>query len=89
MAETPRARNGLGSEFGEAVSSEIREVPFQRADPSTPAYVLGARYNDRAGLLALGIDVDGLDSDLALRQSANPFPVSDRRYARPPMGWRR
>jgi hypothetical protein len=90
-AESRRARSGLGTEFGEALTSEIREVPFKRADPSTPAYLLGARYNDRAGLLALGIDVDadGSTSDLALRQSANPFPVSDRRYARPPLGWQR
>jgi hypothetical protein len=83
-----RSRSGLGTEFGEAVSSIIQEVEFERANSSQPAVLLGARYNDRAGLLALGIDVDGCD-DIALRQSAAPFPVSARSYARPPADWRR
>lgn len=89
-AAKPRARAGLGTEFGEAVSSEIRHVSFVRAHASRPAVVLGARYNDRSGLYALGIDVDRdiEPSDLALRQSAQPFPVAQRRYARPPADWR-
>ena len=84
-----RSRAGLGTEFGEAVSSEIRQVQFTRAQPTRPAALLGARYNDRQGLYALGIDVDARDepSDLALRQSADPFPVA-RRFARPPADWR-
>jgi len=84
-----RSRSGLGTEFGEARSSRIEHVAFVRAQPSRPASVLGARYNDRAGLYALGIDVDGPDqpSDLALRQAADPFP--SQRYARPPADWRR
>jgi hypothetical protein len=82
----PRSRSGLGTEFGEAVSSTIHEVQFVRAQASRPAAVLGVRYNDRAGLLALGIDLDG-QHDLALRQSADPFPSS--RFARPPADWRR
>ena len=85
-----RERSGLGTEFGEAVSSEIQQVRFVRANPTRPAALLGARYNDRHGLLALGIDVDGsaAASDLALRQSAQPFPVQQH-YARPPSDWRR
>jgi hypothetical protein len=63
--------------------------------------VVGARYNDRDGLLALGIDVDrcagygydcygySYDNDLGWRQTASPFPGSDRRYSAPPAGWRR
>jgi hypothetical protein len=84
-----RSRSGLGTEFGEAMSSHIEHVAFVRAQPSRPASLLGARYNDRAGLYALGIDVDARDppSDLALRQSADPFPA--QRYARPPADWRR
>jgi hypothetical protein len=88
-----RARPGLGTEYGEAVSSPIYEVEFVRANPSRPALVLGVRYNDREGLLALGIPVDGdpmaCDRDLDLRRTAEPFPVSDRRFAAPPPGWRR
>jgi hypothetical protein len=85
-----RARGGLGTEFGEALSSEIRHVAFVRASASRPAAFLGARYNDRNGLYALGIDVDARDapSDLTLRQSADPFPAA-RGYARPPTDWRR
>lgn len=84
-------RRGLGTEFGEARSSEIREVAFERARATRPAVVLGARYDDRAGLIALGIDVDGelRDAhDLALRRTATPFPSSPRRFATPPQDWR-
>jgi len=87
----PRRRPGLGTEFGEAVSSPVQEVSFVRANASHPSVVLGARYNDRDGLVALGIDVDGCcapTDDLAWRSSATPFPGSDRRYAAPPAGWR-
>ena len=87
-----RQRPGLGTEFGEAVSSHIREVGFVRATPSSPAVVLGVRYNDREGLLAMGVNVDGVYpccSDVRLRRTADPFPSSPRRYAAPPAGWRR
>src|SRR6185295_18986763 len=91
-------RPGLGTEFGEAVGSSVREVSFVRANASTPSLVLGARYNYRDGLVALGINVDppetcysgygwGCDNDLGLRESANPFPVTERRYAAPPPCW--
>lgn len=89
-ARMPKKRSGLGTEFGEAVSSEIRQVEFVRASARQPQTFLGARYNDRAGLYALGIDVDGREppSELDLRQSANPFPQSPGRFARPPVDWR-
>jgi len=90
-APAPSRRPGLGTEFGESVSSPLREVAFTRANATRPAIVLGVRYNDRDGLVALGIDVDGCcnePDDLAWRQSATPFPGSDRRYATPPAGWR-
>jgi hypothetical protein len=84
-----RSRSGLGTEFGEAVSSQIHEVEFVRANQSQPSVVLGLRYNDRAGLIAMGIDVDGCcgPDENSLRRSADPFPVSHTRYARPPRGW--
>jgi len=84
-----RSRPGLGTEFGEAVSSQIHQVEFVRANLSQPAAVLGLRYNDRAGLIAMGIDVDGCCAadDSSLRRTADPFPVSHTRYARPPRGW--
>jgi len=87
-----RERPGLGTEFGEAVSSHIQEVGFVRANASSPAVVLGLRYNDHDGLLAMGVNVDGVypwPSDTELRRTAEPFPVSPRHYAAPPAGWQR
>jgi hypothetical protein len=82
-------RPGLGTEFGEAVSSQVTEVPFQRA-LQRPDAVIGARYDDRAGLIALGIDVDGnATTEAQLRRGAQPFPVVERGYASPPADWRR
>jgi len=92
--DSPRRRPGLGTEFGEAVGSSVREVTFVRESASSPQVVLGARYNDRDGLIALGIDVypdtcagSDCDRELELRQTANPFPVVERRYAAPPPCW--
>jgi len=82
----PANRLGLGTEYGEAVDSRIVEVSFERAS-SRPSTVLGCRYNDRAGLIAMGIDVDGL-SEQAARRTAEPFPGGDRGFAPPPPGWR-
>jgi len=96
------SRPGLGTEYGEAVNSRIYEVNFVRANPGYPSAVLGVRYNDRNGLLAMGIPIDSYydqacysydgqyrydDGDL--RRTAEPFPVTDRRFAAPPPGWHR
>ena len=82
-------RPGLGTEFGEAVPSRLTEVPFERAQ-RRPQTLLGVRYDDRAGLVALGIDVDGrTQGEADLRRSAEPFPVVERGYAEPPPGWSR
>jgi len=93
VAPAPRrSRPGLGTEYGEAVSSPTYEVEFVRANSSHPAVVLGMRYNDRDGLIAMGIDVDGPGyaywHEQELRRTADPFPAADRRYAAPPPGWR-
>ena len=89
LAEKRAQRPGLGTEFGEAVSSQVTEVPFERARPR-PDAVIGARYDDRGGLMSLGIDVDGERmSESRLRATAEPFPVVERGYAEPPPGWRR
>jgi hypothetical protein len=83
-------RPGLGTEFGEERESRVVEVAFERARPQ-PDAVLALRYDDRAGLLALGIDVDrrgpGWRDEASLRERANPFRGSA--YAEPPPGWGR
>jgi hypothetical protein len=89
-AATPRSdRPGLGTEFGERRASHVEVTRFERQSPSRPASILEVRYNDRPGLLALGIPVDDYDypprygqCDLCVRESADPFP--SRRFAEPP-----
>src|ERR1700682_196799 len=88
LAHKSAERPGLGTEFGEPVSSQVTEVPFERA-LQRPQVVIGARYDDRAGLVALGIDVDGIVlTEAELRHGAEPFPGVERGYASPPPGWR-
>ncbi len=86
----PPTRPGLGTEFAEEHTSQVYTVRFDRAS-STPAAVLSVRYNDRAGLMALGIDVDGsgrlYTQDSWFRQSAEPFR-RNASFAQPPPGWR-
>jgi hypothetical protein len=79
-------RPGLGTEFGEERPSPVRQVFFERARPR-PDVVLSLRYDDRAGLLAAGVDVDGRRScEAATRQGADPFR-RDGGFAPPPAGW--
>jgi len=76
-------RPGLGTEFGEQRWSSVEYTTFQRQNPSHPASIVEVRYNDRRGLLALGIPVDSCsDDDAALRESAQPF--RQNQFASPP-----
>jgi len=79
-------RPGLGTEFGEEHRSPVEHVGFVR-ESGRPAALLTLRYDDRAGLAAMGIDVDGrlAGSERWLRETAQPF----RGYAEPPPGWGR
>jgi hypothetical protein len=78
------ARRGLGTEFGEQRYSSVGYTSFQRENPRYPTSVFELRYNDRQGLIALGIPVDRViyPDDVALRESADPFPKN--RFAAPP-----
>lgn len=81
-APAPAAPKGLGTTFGERREARVSSTTFERATPK-PACVLAIRYEDRDGLRALGIDLDGL----AQREAANPFPAESG-FAKPPPGWR-
>jgi len=85
-AARPEARRGLGTEFGEQRSSSAGYTTFQRENQRQPEHIAEIRYNDREGLLALGLPVDramtARESELSRRESADPFPRS--RYASPP-----
>ncbi len=94
----PSERPGLGTAFGERRSSSAHEVDFVRANRYRPAVVLGLGYNNRRGLAAMGIDVDGCrhrparhrcrrDWDRHQRETARPFAEVPRQFAAPPPGW--
>jgi len=78
-----RERLGLGTEFGEQRSSAASYTRFVRA-AGRPVAIAELRYNDAAGLLALGIPVQPMpDGDEVMtRETANPFPGD--RFAQPP-----
>jgi hypothetical protein len=78
-------RRGLGTEFGEARESHVGETLFTRAHATSPSEVAVFRYNDRAGLVALGIRIDPpfvADGELRARETADPFRAN--RFAAPP-----
>jgi hypothetical protein len=79
-------RPGLGTEFGEQRESPVTLTEFARANPAHPTQVIAIRYNDRAGLVALGVAVPepyvAADNDLRLRETADPF--RSNRFAQPP-----
>ncbi len=84
-----RERRGLGTEFGEEHGSPVHQVAFERAS-ARPGAVLTLRYDDREGLLALGIDVrrrlSSAGEDAWMREAASPFRHDA--FAEPPPGWR-
>lgn len=79
-----RSRPGLGTEFGEQRSSAASFTQFVRA-PGRPVAIAELRYNDTAGLIALGIPVAPVpdEGELMTRETADPFP-GDTRFATPP-----
>ena len=79
-----RERPGLGTEYGESRYSAASFTRFVRAH-NRPIAVAELRYNDFAGLVALGIHAQPLpdEHEIMTRETADPFP-GDHRYARPP-----
>jgi hypothetical protein len=79
----PRERLGLGTEFGEQRYSAASYTRFVRG-PSRPVAIAELRYNDTAGLMALGVPVQPLPGtdEIMMRETADPFPGD--RFARPP-----
>jgi len=76
-------RLGLGTEFGEQRTAAASYTRFVRA-PGRPIAIAELRYNDAAGLMALGIPVQPRPDagELMVRETADPFPGD--RYAQPP-----
>lgn len=81
--EAPRTnRAGLGTEFGEQRYSAASYTRFVRA-ANRPIAIAELRYNDQAGLMALGIPVAPMpdEGEIMLRETADPFPGDH--FARP------
>jgi hypothetical protein len=81
--DTGADRPGLGTEFGESRYSSATYTQFTRAT-DRPIAVAELRYNDAAGLVALGIPLQPMpdEYELMTRETANPFPGD--RFAQPP-----
>lgn len=77
-------RLGLGTEFGEQRYSTATYTRFVRA-PGRPVAVAELRYNDAAGLIALGIPAQPLpdEGEIMTRETADPFP-GDTHFSRAP-----
>jgi hypothetical protein len=71
----PTYRPGLGTEFGEARYSAANYTRFTRST-SRPIAIAELRYNDAAGLAALGIHVQPMpdENEIMTRETADPFP---------------
>jgi hypothetical protein len=82
--QAPTHRPGLGTEFGEQRYSAASYTRFVRAQ-DRPVAIAELRYNDAAGLIALGIQVQPLpdEGEIMTRETADPFP-GDERFSRPP-----
>jgi len=79
-----KERLGLGTEFGEQRHSAASFTKFVRA-AGRPIAIAELRYNDTAGLMALGIPVAPMpdEGEIMTRETADPFP-GDSRFATPP-----
>jgi hypothetical protein len=77
-------RLGLGTEFGEQRNSSASYTRFVRA-PGRPIAIAELRYNDLAGLVALGIKAQPLpdEGEIMTRETADPFP-GDRHFSNAP-----
>ncbi|MBX3154390.1 MAG: hypothetical protein KF773_00190 [Deltaproteobacteria bacterium] len=77
-------RPGLGTEFGEHRYSAASYTRFVR-NGAAPIAIAELRYNNQAGLMALGILAQPLPDagELMTRETADPFP-GDHRFATRP-----
>ncbi len=80
----PTNRLGLGTEFGEQRNSSATYTRFVRA-AGRPVAIAELRYNDAAGLTALGIMVQPLPDvgEIMTRETADPFP-GDHHFSNAP-----
>ncbi len=80
-ASEGRRAQKLGTEFGESMSSQVRQVMFERETPRHPSRLITLRYDDAEGLEARGIDVFG---NLRRAEFVEPQAFPESRFAPPP-----
>jgi hypothetical protein len=83
QAPQPTNRQGLGTEYGEQRTSGASYTRFVRS-ANRPIAIAELRYNDAAGLTALGILLQPLPDagEIMTRETADPFP-GDPHFSRP------
>jgi hypothetical protein len=78
----------LGTEYGESSDSSVVEVPFVRANATSPAVIHALTYDDEDGLLSRGIDLapPSLDGQTcrSVSECGPPEPFPRNRFAPPP-----
>ena len=86
IGQRNNSRPGLGTEFGESRYSAASFTKFVRAG-DRPIAIAELRYNNAAGLAALGINAEPLPDrgEIMTRETADPFP-GDPKFSRPPGG---
>ena len=75
------SRPGLGTGYGENRASSVSWTRFERSHPTRPTALAELRYNDSAGLAAIGIPVDPQeidDREITRRETAQPFAQPPR-----------
>src|SRR5262245_28447938 len=53
VARESEARPGLGTAWGETLSSRVSSAPFERAEPERPFSIASLYYNDANGIRAM------------------------------------
>jgi hypothetical protein len=72
QAAKEESASGIGTAYGQSVSSRAEVVPFVRRDTERPTELVAVYYDDRDGLKARGIRVS---KDMeAVRRTPAPFP---------------
>ncbi len=82
LYESAPSVNNLGTEYGETRESRVEEVRFVRASPDKPESISVLRYDNAAGLVARGIEIEPRRASYRGHVEPNPFPYN--RFAPPP-----
>lgn len=83
----PRRSRNLGTQFGERRASPVSETHFVRQNRRWPAARMSIRYDNRAGLCAIGIGAFCYPSYPPWPPPYEPPYEPPRDFSEPPPGW--